>query len=236
MCQRGFSVKSTPEIIIFIGDFHIGNKNYDGKLLKKHLKEIYMLRNTKIVLMGDYCEFINERSFKYATQTMSPMKQWKEFKRLFKDFAETGQIIACLKGNHEDRYFNKVDGLAEWCEQWDIPYNGRHILLKHAGKYIYAHHPKTSATTPAGRDRVFKKMRDVQDADIYMTGHFHTLYQDKAQKYTKGGKLRTMYFGCTGSYLDWRNSYAEEKLYTPSELGCKQVIIEGKKIEMRDFI
>lgn len=227
-------MKSTVNIF-FIGDFHIGNQNYNAKLLKKHLK-LLRAHDVKLVLMGDYCEFINERSFKYATQTMSPHKQWVEFKRLFEDFAYFGQIIGCLKGNHEDRYFNKVDALKEWCCGWNIPYNGRHLLLKEAGKYIYAHHPKTSATTPAGRDRVFKKMRDVQDADIYVAAHFHTLYQDDAQRYTKGGKLRTLYFGCSGSYLNWKNSYAEEKLYTPSKLGCKEVIIEGKKITMRDFL
>jgi len=45
-----------------------------------------------------------------------------------------------------------------------------------------------------------------------------------------------LYFGCTGSYLDYKNSYAEDKLYAPSELGGKKIIIKGKKIEMEDFI
>ena len=228
-------MNSIRRTIIFIGDFHIGNKNYNGKLLKKTLDRI-ILDDIKIVLMGDYCEFINERSFKYETQTMSPHKQWVEFKKLFEPFECADMIIGCLKGNHEDRYFNKVDGLKEWCDDWGIPYNGRHLFFKEAGKYIYAHHPKTSATTTAGRNRVFKKMRAVQDADIYVSGHFHSLFQEEAHQYTKGGKLRTFYFGCTGSYLEYRNSYAESKLYTPNQIGCKQVNIDGKKITMRDFI
>lgn len=228
-------MNSTAKVLYAIGDFHIGNQNYCGKLLKKSLIKLADL-GSKLLLMGDYCEFINEKSFKYESQTISPKKQFKIFKAIFKPFAENGLIIACLKGNHEDRYFNKLDGLEDWCDQYDIKYNGRHINFRFANKYIYAHHPKTSATTPAGRDRVFKKMRLVQDADIYLSGHFHSLYDDKSHKYTKKGKLRTLYFGCTGSYLDYKNSYAEDKLYAPSELGCKKIIIRGKKIEMVNFI
>jgi len=181
-----------PKVLYAIGDFHIGNQNYKGNLLHKTLIKIADDYKSKLLLMADFCEFINERSFKYESQTMPPKKQFKLFKKLFKGFAEAERIIACLKGNHEDRYFNKLDGLEDWCDQYDINYNGRHILIRYANKYIYAHHPKTSATTAAGRDRVFKKMRLVQDADIYLSGHFHSLYQDEAHTYTKKGKLRTL--------------------------------------------
>ena len=220
--------------IFAIGDLHIGNKNYKPKKLKGVLAKIKPEDN--IIGMGDFCEFINEKSFKYDTQTMSPKKQFKEFKRLFKPFAERGQIIAMIKGNHEDRYFNKIDGLEDWCERYEIPYNGRHILIDVDDKVIYAHHPKTSATTAAGRDRVFKKMRDVQEADIYLTGHFHSLYQDKSYKHNRKRELVSTYFACTGAFLDYRNSYAEEKLYAPNPIGCKKITIKGKKIEMSDFI
>ena len=170
-----------------MGDFHIGNKNYQEKLLKKTLSKI----DGFIILMGDYCEFINEKSFKYETQTMSPKQQFKTFKKMFKDFAYNGNILACVKGNHEDRYFNKLDGLEDWCEEYEIPYNGRHILIDVDWVTIYAHHPKTSATTAAGRDRVFKKMRDVQEADIYLSGHFHSLYQDLSFKYDRKRELKS---------------------------------------------
>ena len=224
-------VDSTRDIFA-IGDSHIGNKNYQGKQLKKTLNKI----KGDIIGMGDFCEFINERSFKYESQTMSPKKQFKEFKRLFKPFAEEGRILAMVKGNHEDRYFTKLDGLEDWCELYEIPYNGRHILIDIYGVVIYAHHPKTSATTAAGRDRVFKKMRDVQEADIYLTGHFHSLYQDKSYKHNKKRELISTHFACTGAFLDYRDSYAEDKLYAPNPIGCKKINIKGNKIEMEDFI
>ena len=218
--------------IYAIGDLHIGNKNYQEKTLKSTLDKI----DGDIIGMGDFCEFINEKSFKYETQTMSPKKQFKEFKRLFKPFAEEGRILAMVKGNHEDRYFNKLDGLEDWCEVYEIPYNGRHILIDIDWVTIYAHHPKTSATTAAGRDRVFKKMRDVQEADVYLSGHFHSLYQDLSFKYDRKRKLNSVLFGCTGSYLNYKDSYAEEKLYTPNPVGCKKIIIDDEKIVMEDFI
>ena len=224
-------VDSTREVYA-IGDSHIGNKNYKPKALKGVLNKI----DGDIIGMGDFCEFINERSFKYESQTMSPKKQFKEFKKLFKPFAEEGKILAMVKGNHEDRYFTKLDGLEDWCELYEIPYNGRHILIDVDGVVIYAHHPKTSATTAAGRDRVFKKMRDVQEADIYLSGHFHSLYQDKSYKHNKKRELITTHFACTGAFLDYRNSYAEAKLYAPNPIGCKKINIEGNKIEMEDFI
>ena len=225
-------VDSTPRNIYTIGDLHIGNKNYKGGLLKETLKKI----EGYIILTGDFCEFINQTSFKYETQTMSPKKQFKEFKRLFKKFAEEGKILGCVKGNHEDRYFNKLDGLEDWCEYYEIPYNGRHLRLHIDKKTFYIHHPKTSATTAAGRDRVFKKMRDIQEADVYLSAHFHSLYQDISYRYDRSGLLRPLYFGCTGSYLDYRNSYAEEKLYSPNKMGCKLITIDDEKIIMEDFI
>ena len=217
--------------IYAIGDLHIGNKNYQAAQLKKTLKKI----DGDIIGMGDFCEFINEKSFKYDTQTMSPKKQFKEFKRLFKPFAEEGRILAMVKGNHEDRYFNKIDGLEDWCENYEIPYNGRHILIDVNDVVIYAHHPKTSATTAAGRDRVFKKMRDVQDADIYLSGHFHSLYNDLSYKYNRKRVLEQTLFACTGSFLAYKDSYAEEKLYTPNPVGCIKITIDDEKIMLEEF-
>jgi hypothetical protein len=140
-----------------------------------------------------------------------------------------------IKGNHEDRYFTKVDGLRTWCQNYGIPYNGRHGFVNLNGTTIYAHHPKTSATTTAGRNRVFMKMRNVQDADIYLSGHFHSLFQETACRYDKHGDLYKVHFGCTGSYINFRNSYAEDKLYEPNEIGCKKITITDDEILMENF-
>ncbi len=186
--------------------------------------------------MGDYCEFINERSFKYESQIMTPKKQFKIFKKLFQPFAIRNKIVSCLKGNHEDRYFTKLDGLEDWCELYGIRYNGRHLTFRYGNKYFYAHHPKTTATTTAGRDRVFVKMKKIRDADVYITGHFHSLFQEESHRYDKKGVLRTYYFGVSGSYLNYENSYAEDKLYAPANLGCKLVMIDQNKIYMENMI
>ena len=220
--------------LVAIGDFHIGNKNYRGDLLKKTLKKL--TPDMEIIGMGDYCEFINQASYKYESQIISPDNQFKEFKRLMKPFAERGQIITILKGNHEDRYFNKLDMLEMWCNQYGIAYNGRHRIIPFGNKYIYAHHPQSSATTTAGRSTVFRRMRDVQEADIYLTGHFHSLFQETSHKYNRKRELLDIYFACTGSYLEYKNSYAEQKLYSPGRMGCKLITIDKGKIIMEDFI
>ena len=222
--------------IYVLGDFHIGNKNYRGDLLEKTLKTIYNECDAKIIGMGDYCEFINERSFKYESQTMSPKKQFKELKRLLKPFADEYRIITLLKGNHEDRYFTKLDGLEDYCDNNQIDYNGRHHLFKYKKKYFYAHHPQSSATTTAGRDRVFQKMRNIQEADVYLTGHFHSLFQEKFYRYNRERKLKEVSFSCTGSYLEYKDSYAELKLYTPNPIGCKKITLNKDKIIIEDFI
>jgi len=224
---------STRNIYV-IGDLHVGNQNYREDLLKNTLSKIEP--EADIIGMGDYCEFINKKTFDYDSQTISPDNQFKEFKRLFKSFAEKGRIITMLKGNHEDRYFKKLDMLEMWCEQYDIPYFGRHFVKTINDVTIYAHHPQSSATTTAGRSTVFRKMREVQEADIYLTGHFHSLFQESSYRYNRNRDLTERFFACTGSYLEYKNSYAELKLYTPNPMGCKKITIEGDKITMGDFI
>ena len=224
------------DTVYILGDFHIGNKNYRGDLLEKSLKKIYDDNFSKIIGMGDYCEFINEGTFKYESQTMTPKKQFKEFKRLLKPFLDEKRIITLLKGNHEDRYFRKLDGLEDYCEDNNIDYNGRHHLFKWKQQYIYAHHPQSSATTTAGRDRVFQRMRNIQEADIYFSGHFHSLFQEQSYRYNKQRELIPVYFACTGSYLEYKNSYAELKLYSPNPMGCKKLKIKKKKIIIEDFV
>ena len=218
-----------------LGDFHIGNQNYQGKILEKTLKKIHKSKGM-VIGMGDYCEFINQKSFNYESQTMSPKNQFKELKRLLKPLAEDGLIITLLKGNHEDRYFRKLDGLEDYCENYEIRYNGRHFLIPIGDLVVYAHHPQSSATTTAGRDRVFKKMILIQEADIYLTGHFHSLFQEKIHRYNRKRKLYDIHFACTGSYLDYKNSYAELKLYSPNPIGCKKITITNEKIIIEDFI
>jgi len=225
----------SPKNLVFIGDCHIGNQNYNKKRFIKDLNKIDEL-DFDIVITGDMCEFINQASFKYESQTMSPKKQFKTFKKLFLPFAVKNKIIGCLKGNHEDRYFRKLDGLEDWCEEWGIKYNGRHLFFRYGGKYFYVHHPKSSATTTAGRDRIFQKMRNIRDADVYISAHFHSLYQDRSFRYNKKGDLRPVYFGCSGSYLDYEDSYAEDKLYAPANLGCKLVGIYKGKVYMSDLL
>ena len=224
---------STRNIYV-IGDLHIGNQNYRGDLLKGTLDKIEP--EAEIIGAGDYCEFINKKSFDYDSQTMPPEKQFKEFRRLFKPFAERGQLITMLKGNHEDRYFKKLDMLEMWCEQYEIPYFGRHFVFNKGDITIYAHHPQSSATTTAGRSTVFRKMRDVQEADIYLTGHFHSLFQESSYRYNRDRILTEKFFACTGSYLEYKGSYAELKLYTPNPMGCKKITIENNNIEIGDFI
>ena len=221
--------------IYVMGDFHIGNQNHRMDLLESTLNKIE--DDSKLLLMGDYCEFINKKSFDYDSQILTPDKQFKEFKRLFTPFAKKGQIITALKGNYEDRYFKKLDMLEMWCEQFGINYYGRHGRIIIDDKIIiYAHHPQSSATTTAGRSTVFRKMRDVQEADIYLTGHFHSLFQECSYRYNRERDLCPKYFACSGSYLDYKDSYAELKLYHPNPMGCKIITIDKGNITMGDFI
>lgn len=238
------SIANKP--IFVMGDFHIGNKNYRGDLLKKTLDKILALEKASLILMGDYCEFINQKTYGYEDQIMTPKEQFKEFKKLMKPFTKFRHhnILAVLKGNHEDRYFKKLDMLEMWCEHNNICYYGRHGVVKIYRRWLYIHHPQSSATTTAGRSTVFRRMRDVQEADIYLTGHFHSLFQEKSHRYNRERELIDIHFGCTGSYLEYKNSYAEQKLYSPNPIGCKKITISkgnmkqfsSGKITMEDFI
>ena len=88
---------STPKVLYAIGDFHIGNQNYKSNLLYKSLLKIADDYKNKILLMGDYCEFINKRTYGYESQTITPKNQFKIFKQYFKGFAENNRKYPCAK-------------------------------------------------------------------------------------------------------------------------------------------
>jgi hypothetical protein len=74
---------------------------------------------------------------------------------------------------------------------------------------------------------MFDKMLRIQEADIYLAGHCHSLYARKIKRYyyTNRRREKDVWFIMTGSFLEYEGSYAEEKLYEPQGVGCQEISI-----------
>jgi UDP-2,3-diacylglucosamine pyrophosphatase LpxH len=215
-----------PKKVYPIGDMHIGSNEYLPELLKEKLKEI-KYNDGYIVGMGDYCEIGTKHSYGTFNQVIFSTTQYKELLKYLKSFKK--KIIGLYRGNHEERIkrdtgFDIVSILAS---NLRCKYFGIVKPFRKFGKIFYGAHPKRSATVDSGRRLMFDKMLRIQEADIYLAGHCHSLYSRKIRRlyYTNRRIEKDIWFIMTGSFLKYEGSYAEEKLYEPQGVGCQEISI-----------
>lgn len=215
-----------PKKIYPVGDMHIGSIEFLPELLKEKLKLIDY-NDGWIIGMGDYCEIGTKTSYGTFNQVIFSTKQYKEMLNYFKPFKK--RIIGMYRGNHEERIkrdtgFDIVNIL---CTTLHCRYFGIVKPFKKFGKIFYGGHPKRAATVDSGRRLMFDKMLRIQEADIYIAGHCHSLYSRKIKRfyYITKRMEKTMWYVMTGSFLQYEGSYAEEKLYEPQGVGCQEISI-----------
>ena len=233
-----------------ISDAHIGDPYFKDDLLQKDIDWIKEKDNRFTLLNGDILNTATTHSVSDTYEnTMTPHQELKYARELFKPIKD--KVLCATQGNHEKRISRNdgVDLAEELAISLDTFYKKEGLTLKvKFGKRksnqkpqvytIYVSHGFTGSRLVGGKANRLAKLQKIVTTDCYIVGHSHQkisfsqsiFYPDlRNNKMTQ--KKQT--FINIGAYLEW-DGYAQEKAYTPSDLGTVTLRLYGgeKKTEV----
>lgn len=231
--------------VVFIGDLHIGQDEFDRKHLQKYLDWIAADDNRYIIGMGDYFEMVlSEVSPKTAamSQTSHPDDQVNEFTDLLKPLEK--RIIMMLGGNHEERSIklnlNIMNIIAKnlgsvMCEDYtswlQIKFNGISYVL-------FLHHGEGISLKPKFQPQKFASDRFIGNvADVIAIGHLHKIDSEwiNAQKLIGRDLYKTECLAIrTGGFLH-QPAYAKKFGFPPPDVDAPIIRFFFDKKKMKFF-
>ena len=227
--------------VVFFGDVHYGHPACDIERAQRMIdycvkKHIYVLG------MGDYIEAGLRTSVGDSVymQNLNPQKQMEYITNMLSPLAEKDLLLGLLAGNHEGRILKNtsVDIVKIMSKILHVPYLGYACWnLFYVGKESYTVYSLHGST---GSRYIYTKLKalvDIShnfDADLLVMGHVHDIGTTSTlvQKVDKKRKMvveRKKFLLITGSYLDYDNSYAQEKGYPMGKLGSPKVKLFANK-------
>jgi len=245
-----------------IGDIHIGDKCFGKESRRKlhgYINWIRATPNAYAVLTGDILNVATKDSTTSPfAQDMDLEDQINAAVGYFDPIKH--KVLGAIDGNHEQR-LSRYCGYSPTisiCERLNIPYLkssavivfrlGCHNSLNQKNKLSnksrasfvgYFHHTTGGGGTIGGKiNRVAKLREIVADADFYCGSHNHALAVSPNdvrivdRVFGKIETLRQMLVDC-GGYLEWNNSYAEDKQMAPLKIGSPRInlFIKRKKFK-----
>ena len=226
--------------IIPIGDFHYGAKNCSVEKIKEWIRWLQTKDNTYAILMGDLVENSNKHSVADSIyqQVIQPEQQKLDLIEMLAPIRH--KILCLLEGNHGRRTIKEV-GLSpekDIAKFLEIPYYSDQCYLDITYRdhlfEIFATHGTSGSTTDAGRINAIMKPGKFTNADIFLYAHTHDKFVKESMEVIRDRKtmelkMRKVYYVNTGSFLSYWESYAAQKLYTPSPVGtvCVELFENG---------
>lgn len=263
----------TPQTKIFVhvfADIHRAAEGCDSTRLRKDIAYI-VKRRAKGELHfwignGDWSNGIGPKDKRYDATAVAPEFQGNtgknlfhaEARRLIKEFEPIKQWgIGLGEGNHErsvakNSEFNPIEYIAEKLELPFLGYSSVvrfHVSVAPPNKHTYdvvmfMHHGYGASRTKGAKANMLYSLRDVVQADVYVTGHVHELteFPETRLSVTRRGPLKLvsneLLFVNNGTYLKAypvgiaaqkhgkfnedhavSTDYAEMKGYRPSVIG-----------------
>ena len=234
--------------IIPISDIHLGHRCCNKEKLLEIIKFIERKPNTYTILLGDQFECATKSSVGMGPyeEEMNVGDQLKWLYKALKPLAAKNKILGICTGNHENRLtqFANIDPAQVLAEKLEVPYFGwQGYLSLLVGKNIYnvsAFHGAGGGTSKASKMNASKKIKNIVNCDLYLSGHTHDKMQDEELKYEfdlKSGKLvpSIKHFAVCGSFLEYWTSYPEMKALEPSITGSILITLDGKKKEIKIY-
>jgi predicted phosphodiesterase len=164
-------------------------------------------------------------------------KQVEEVVELYKPMRHLLRVM--YPGNHEGRSFKSValNPTRIIAKLLEVKYGGiggfNVIRVGNQTYMVYASHGGTSAWTVGGKFNAIVRQGNSLDCDVVICGHGHdTVYHAREILVPDGRgevRKRRQHLVMNGSYLNWENSYAQEKGYPVSNKGNAKITFSGER-------
>ena len=214
------TIKDNKAHLIPIGDTHLGLKEFRDDKFLSYREWILKRENVVVYLLGDIFETpINRAITCDEPITPNGMTVSETVAYAYELFAPIrDRIVAVVMGNHELRSarLSGGDALGTLVMKLGLEdvYDAEQVLVQlKVGKIKYSivgTHGWGGARKTGGQVNKIEEMTNiVADADVYLTGHEHTLFLSRYDidlvKQTNGAEiveLRQMFLGC-GCFVDY---------------------------------
>lgn len=234
--------------LVVISDIHLGHKKCNKKKLLDIIQYVLEGDNTYCLLLGDQCECATKTSVGLGIyeEEMHLGEQLRWLAEKFKPLADAGKILGINIGNHEYRLamFAEVDPAKLLADKLGVPYLGwqGYLTLKVGNIYydISAFHGAGMGSSKASKINASKKIANITNCDLYLTGHTHDLLDDQTLKYEFDHENKCLVpvikkFVVCGSFLEYWSSYPEMKGLDPAITGSPLITLDGTKKDIQIY-
>jgi len=229
--------------LIGFGDWHYGGKECNINLILEHIDWIKNNPNARVILMGDMINCGTKLSIGAGRMddVINAQEQYETVIALLYPIKK--QIYGIHIGNHEQRIYNETGVnlskiMAKELGTRYLGYSAFHLIKINKQNYkVFTTHGASGATLPHTKIKRCLDLATFIDVDIYMMGHVHALQVQTQEVKRIDLKSRTVIkerknFVLTGHYLNYEDSYADQKNMRPSEQGCAKVRLSGKSYDV----
>ena len=227
----------------FFGDFHYGSKQCNEEKLKEEIERIKK-DNCKVILMGDEINVGTKHSVGGGVwdDKIDIQTQFEEIADLLLPIKD--KILGIHSSNHLQRIYNEtsLDLTKQLAKILGISYFGfgvfHHLTLNGRTYILYSTHGSSGAVLPYTKIKAAVNLATHNQADLIAMGHLHSLESLTINYHAVNLKDKTLeerkrYFVLTGSYMNYKGSYAEMKNYGPSRIGCASAYFSKDKWNIR---
>jgi hypothetical protein len=248
---KSYKFKENAIDLIPIGDIHMGDKAFTEESLRKlkgYIDYIKNHSNAYCFLMGDLCNCatLDSKSSPFC-QNMDVNAQIKAIVDIFKPIKK--KILGAIDGNHElrlERYCGYSPTISI-CERLEIPYfkNSAVIIFRlccHGPRDVsrtsfsgFFHHTTGGGATMGSKINKPEALRGlVGNCDFYCGAHNHSMITGhtiifKVNETTEKIEQLRQIILTTGGYLQFDNSYVEEKMLPPMKIGSPKISLITKQ-------
>jgi UDP-2,3-diacylglucosamine pyrophosphatase LpxH len=225
-----------PKIHLYwLNDLHVGAPACRIDRLVPRIKQIASDPFAKVILNGDYGDFIHSTDPRYThDEVADPFRemsdQYIKIRELLLPIKD--KIIAVGEGNHEFtmKKYAGFDITYMLSRDLDVPmYNDLALIKVKVGNHVYrvlTTHGATPSNNPNSALNWLKRVASdmVTQPDIIAMGHVHQIATQPEAKHNddlKTTKIR--YVALTGHYYDTYHggaNYGSRKLFSPTPFGC----------------
>lgn len=240
--------------ILALADWHIGDKQSDGKKIQEYLDYIQSKPNVFVILNGDFLNNAVKNSVSdiYSEQ-VNPMEALKQCVKLFTPIKD--RILCIEDGNHERRSHREAGVdltqiMATQLGLGDRYSNASTLLFVTFGKWrkgghhpipvtytIYCVHGSGGGRKEGGKIQRLVDLSAIIDADIYVHSHTHfpaivrnSYYRVHAT--TKSVQQVDKLYVNTSSALQY-GGYGEIASFKPNSLETPIIKLDGTRHRMR---